>query len=411
MQMLQRMKLLLNNILKFLLLKICCFRNEYRAESWGWATWLDRWNNVDWTVADAVSFFDSTCKQKKFNRGGNDMSSMLQEQLNGKIDSWAIRWDYHLYKHNAFCIRPVNSFVRNIGFDGTGVHCGTMETSNYTAYTASEYHENVYSIQLIHNIKPNKNIEKYFHDYFGITPSVSMYKIIKRKIKKIIRLGFPRTTNIKQKAINNNTSWYGGKDYGGFSINDTHINATSIVYSFGIGEDISFDKDLIIKFGCHIFAFDPTPRAKHHVENSKVADKFHFNAIGLANHDGKEIWHLPRNKEHVSCSVFNHENYTKDELDDNTIAVEVQRLTSIMTKQGHTHIDLLKMDIEGSEFDVIDDILNTKLDIHQITLEFHPQMISNGNKRVNSTIRRMKRAGYKVIFYDPSENCCTLIKE
>lgn len=167
---------------------------------------------------------------------------------------------------------------------------------------------------------------------------------------------------------------------------------------------------MISQFGCHIFAFDPTPRAKHYVENSKVGDKFHFDAIGLANHDGKEVWHLPRNKEYVSCSVFNHENYTNDELDENTIAVEVQRLTSIMKRQGHTHIDLLKMDIEGSEFGVIDDILNTKLDIHQITLEFHPQMISNGNKRVNNAIRKMKRAGYKVIFYDPSENCCTLLK-
>lgn len=379
----------------------------HRAESWGWATWLDRWNNVDWAVSDAVSFFESKRRQRKFNRGGNDMSSMLQAQLNGEIDSWAIRWDYHLYKHNAFCIRPIKSLVRNIGFDGTGIHCGTMETSDYTA---SEYHNNIYSIHLIHSIKPNNKVKKNFHNYLGNTPSVSMYKKIKRKIKRIIRLIFSRTTTIKQKAINKNTSWYGGKNYGGFSIDDKKLSETSIVYSFGIGEDISFDNDLMTKFGCHIFAFDPTPRAQHYVENAETSDKFHFEAIGLANHDGKETWHLPRNKEYVSCSVFNHENYTNDELGENSIAVEVQRLTSIMTRQRHTYIDLLKMDIEGSEFDVIDDILNTKLDIHQITLEFHPQMISNGNKRVNNAIRKMKRAGYKVIFYDPSENSCTLIK-
>lgn len=379
----------------------------HRAESCGWGTWLDRWDGIDWTIAGATSFFKSKRKQRRFNRGGEDLSPMLKMQLNGEIDSWAIRWDYHLYKHNAYCLRPTKTLVTNIGFDGTGIHSGTMDTSDYSA---PEYHSTTYSIRLIQNIKPNKQATRNFHDYWGVTPSIPMTRRIKRKIKKILRNIFSNHDTIKQNAINNNTSWYGGREYGGFSINDNSLNANSIIYSFGIGEDISFDKDLISQFGCHIFAFDPTPRAKHYVENSKVGDKFHFDAIGLANHDGKEVWHLPRNKEYVSCSVFNHENYTNDELDENTIAVEVQRLTSIMKRQGHTHIDLLKMDIEGSEFGVIDDILNTKLDIHQITLEFHPQMISNGNKRVNNAIRKMKRAGYKVIFYDPSENCCTLLK-
>lgn len=379
----------------------------HRAESCGWGTWSDRWDDIDWTIADATAFFKSKRKQRRFNRGGNDMSNMLRAQLNGKIDSWAIRWDYHLYKHNAYCLRPVKTLVTNIGFDGTGIHSGVLDTSDYSA---PEYHYTSYSIRLIQNIKPNIQVNRNFHDYWDIASSIPMTRRIKRKIKKFFCEVFSRQNIIKLNAINENTTWYGGLEYGGFSINDKNIDATSIIYSFGIGEDISFDKNLMAKFGCHIFAYDPTPRAQYFVENAEAGDKYHFEAIGLANHDGKEIWHLPRNKEYVSCSVFNHENYTKDELDENSITVEVQRLTSLMKRHGHAHIDLLKMDIEGSEFDVIDDILDTKLDIHQITLEFHPQMISNGNKKVNNAIRKMERAGYKVIFYDPSENCCTLIK-
>lgn len=155
----------------------------HRAESWGWATWLDRWNNVDWTIADAISFFSSKRKQRKFNRGGDDMSNMLQAQLDGEIDSWAIRWEYHLYKHNAYCLRPVKTLVRNIGLDGTGVHCGTMDISTYSA---PEYHSDYYSIRLIQNIMPNKQITRHFHDYWGITPTISLSKRIKRLIKKAL---------------------------------------------------------------------------------------------------------------------------------------------------------------------------------------------------------------------------------
>ena len=49
---------------------------------------------------------------------------MLKMQMEGKIDSWAIRFDYAHHKHNAFCLHAVRPKIRNIGFDGSGVHCG-----------------------------------------------------------------------------------------------------------------------------------------------------------------------------------------------------------------------------------------------------------------------------------------------
>lgn len=163
----------------------------HRAESCGWGTWSDRWDDVDWTIADATAFFKSKRKQRRFNRGGYDMSSMLQAQLNGKIDSWAIRWEYHLYKHNAYCLRPVNTLVMNIGFDGTGVHSGNMDTSDYSA---PEYHDTSYLIRLIPNIKPNKQVTRNFHDHWGIAQTISLSKRIKRLIKKTLHLQSLRHT-------------------------------------------------------------------------------------------------------------------------------------------------------------------------------------------------------------------------
>lgn len=109
--------------------------NNYRADSylsyrcctWGWATWADRWEKVDWDVKDFDSFIKNREHVEKFNRGGDDMSKILKLQMEGKVSSWGIRWDYAHYKNNAFCFRPTHSIVANIGNDGTGVHCGTTD--------------------------------------------------------------------------------------------------------------------------------------------------------------------------------------------------------------------------------------------------------------------------------------------
>ncbi|MCL6605976.1 MAG: glycosyltransferase [Paenibacillus sp.] len=105
---------------------------SYRGCSWGWATWKDRWNTVDWTVADYITFKEDKRLQQKFNRGGRDMSNMLDAQMDGKIDSWAIRWCYSQSKLDKYTIYPTVSRIKNIGLDGSGTHSGI--STRYDAY-------------------------------------------------------------------------------------------------------------------------------------------------------------------------------------------------------------------------------------------------------------------------------------
>jgi hypothetical protein len=86
-----------------------------RGWSWGWATWADRWNNIDWEVKDYALFIKDTDQQKKFAQGGSDLTDMLQRQMNGKMDSWAIRWFYHQFKVEGVTFYPVYSKIFNIG--------------------------------------------------------------------------------------------------------------------------------------------------------------------------------------------------------------------------------------------------------------------------------------------------------
>lgn len=104
---------------------------SYRASSWGWATWRNRWNLVDWKVSDYCNFKYNYRMRKNFKRGGNDLSQCLDLQMAGWIDSWAIRWVYFQFKNEMLTVYPTISKVKNIGLDGSGTHCKTSkEVSN-----------------------------------------------------------------------------------------------------------------------------------------------------------------------------------------------------------------------------------------------------------------------------------------
>lgn len=96
----------------------------YRASSWGWATWEDRWNSVDWNISDYQEFLADESRKKQFLRGGADMLSMLQKQMDGYLDSWAIRWCYAQSKQDKLTVFPTVSYVLNDGQDGSGTHSG-----------------------------------------------------------------------------------------------------------------------------------------------------------------------------------------------------------------------------------------------------------------------------------------------
>ena len=77
-----------------------------------------------------------------------------------------------------------------------------------------------------------------------------MYSI-KRIIKYI--LGRDILPNV---VVNKRNSWF-GSEYGGFYVYDDCLSPDSIVLSFGVGKDITFDLELIDKIGLPVYAFDP----------------------------------------------------------------------------------------------------------------------------------------------------------
>lgn len=93
-----------------------------RHSPWGWATWADRWQSIDWEVSDYEQFKNDAQRQKAFNSGGSDLSRMLRHQMEGAIDAWDIRFCYSRFRARGLTIYPTISKVQNIGFGPGATH-------------------------------------------------------------------------------------------------------------------------------------------------------------------------------------------------------------------------------------------------------------------------------------------------
>lgn len=98
-----------------------------------------------------------------------------------------------------------------------------------------------------------------------------------------------------------------GTSYGGYNVVIESITSNSIIYSFGIGEDASFDNELIHRFNVIVHAFDPIPKSIQWVKKQKFSEKFIFHNFGIANFDGLALFSPPENPEHISHTLINRE--------------------------------------------------------------------------------------------------------
>ena len=149
---------------------------SYRGCSWGWATWLDRWGKTDWEVMDYPQFMADKKWQKRFNRGGADLTGMLGMQMEGKINSWAIRWVFTQSNLGMYTVYPKNSYILNDGCDGSGTHVGATE----------EYSTNIEAGVLkcrFERLKIDKKISREFWYKYSDT----LDKKIIRNLKKIFK--------------------------------------------------------------------------------------------------------------------------------------------------------------------------------------------------------------------------------
>ena len=169
------------------------------------------------------------------------------------------------------------------------------------------------------------------------------------------------------------------------------VGADSVIYSFGVGDNIAWELDMIAEFGVTVHAFDPTPQSIAWVAEQGDLDGFEFHRVGLADHDG-----VGRFKPPAKAGRFN---YVSDhpglELEPGSfVECPVRKLGGLRADLGHDRIDVLKIDIEGGEYAVLTDVIAELPE--QLLIEFHHDMPSIGFPRTQAALAELRHAGYRI---------------
>ena len=223
--------------------------------------------------------------------------------------------------------------------------------------------------------------------------------ILLKKIINIIKKNIPNKKNklLKKLEFSNSEKVINlGSDYGGWSFLDNKNLENKFIINAGLGEDASFDIEIINKYNCKVICVDPTPRGIDHynqiIDNcgnlgsnfykeggkqnilsydlTKI-NKNNFILIdkALYNADNEEVkFFAPKNKNHVSHSINNWQNDYKKTGD--FITVKTITIKSILNKFDINNLEILKLDIEGAQVEVLKNILSEKIFPNQILVEF-----------------------------------------
>jgi len=185
-----------------------------------------------------------------------------------------------------------------------------------------------------------------------------------------------------------NRCWV-GSEYGGFFVALDRLSSETIVYSVGIGEDISFDLELIDLYGLKVFGFDPTPQSLEWIASQKLPGNFKMHPYGLADFNGTAKFYAPKNSEHVSHSLVINEGSNHP-----CIEVEMRTLEGLQSLVGESAIDILKIDIEGAEYKTIDHLLMSDCRPAQLLVEFHHRSNNFSVADTRNAVRKIRDAGY-----------------
>ncbi len=143
-----------------------------------------------------------------------------------------------------------------------------------------------------------------------------------------------------------------GSGYGGWWVPTSALEPGHVAFLAGAGEDITFDLELHDR-GLVVYVFDPTPRAIACVErDGPQSDRFTFVPRGWWSHDDVLRFYAPRNPNHVSHSIGNLQRST------DYFEATVSSVATCASDMNVHRVDLIKMDIEGAEFAVLNSLLN-----------------------------------------------------
>jgi FkbM family methyltransferase len=176
-----------------------------------------------------------------------------------------------------------------------------------------------------------------------------------RKIRKTLRMLWDSLWNDSSAPVTK----VGGRS--AWAIRADLLKPDSIAISGGAGRDVTFEMELVTRYGCRVFLFDPSPTGMETMGlQGNQHERLKFLPLGLASSPGRIEFNLPENPAEGSYSL------KRAELPTPATCFECTSVSAFMRELSLDGIDILKLDIEGFEYGVLDDVLASTIPVRQI---------------------------------------------
>jgi FkbM family methyltransferase len=191
-----------------------------------------------------------------------------------------------------------------------------------------------------------------------------------------------------------------GNAYCGWSIPANSLGKDAVVVDIGLGDDISFSESLISRYGCAIHGFDATPKSVRYLKDLRLNGFFlHEFCVGATRTRAR--FYLPNNEAHISGSLT-----PADHVGGKQLELDVIPLRDVFRYAKADRIDLLKMDIEGAEYSVIDslDFQECAQRIAILCVEFHHRWRLFGRPATEKAVKTLRDLGFACAWRSPTTN-------
>jgi FkbM family methyltransferase len=189
------------------------------------------------------------------------------------------------------------------------------------------------------------------------------------------------------------------------------LGPQSVAHCYGCGDNLAFDVALAREYAVHVHAFDPTPRSRAHVERLVLPARLVFHPLGIAAHDGSQLFAAPAKERDVNfaplaagsaapralaAGVGAAGSGAAGHVAAGPVELPVRRYATIARELGHTRVDLVKLDIEGGEYAVLPDLLDEGPPPGQILVEFHHGEREHTLADTLAAIALLRARGYRL---------------
>lgn len=185
-----------------------------------------------------------------------------------------------------------------------------------------------------------------------------------------------------------------GTPYGGWIVPGGLIEPAWTCYSVGAGGDIGFDLELCRRFDATVRAFEAVPSlVEQAVADGAGEPRFSAHHAAVATRDGPLRMQLSHDAQ--SSSVSSAGLYESDRY----VEVPGRTLESLMAELGDEHIDLLKLDIEGGEYELMRRLDPRALGVKILAVQLHH---TGSVREARALIDGMRAAGYRLVGCRPA---------